>query len=310
MNKFPYSLLSMLVVALLFIATGCKDDDSDPSADPSIRLESSHGESATVDPGTAVDIKVIVNAPAGFSSLEITKAGGNAETFEPVMGEEGQTSLEHAFNYSPSIEEAGETIVLTFKSTDNEGLELTQSYTITVNSPTISSYENVMIGGRFNKQKGHFYSMLDNQVYHLAEAQQHPERVDFMFYYNDAKEFTITAPSDEYARIIYPDGLDLEGMDNATFFAAATGDTNYGAITEPEHIIDAWNKAAVKAKEENGFGPMTVIHYIAIGDVFVFQLDETRGSRYGIAEVTALTNESPGTRTVTLNIKITMQSQN
>lgn len=301
MNKFPYSLLSMLVVALLFIATSCKDDDTDPSNDPSIRLESSHGESATVDPGTAVDIKVIVNAPAGFSSLEITKEGGDAETFAPVMGEDGQTSLEHAFSYSPSIEEAGETIVLTFKATGNEGLELAQSYTITVNSPTISSYENVLIGGRFNKQVGHFYSMLDNTTYLYEEALEHPERIDFLYYYNEEKQFTITAPSDAYARIVYGDNIQLAGMENQTFFARSSAD--YDAITEPEHIVDAWNNTAIEE-------PLTVIHFIEIGDVFVFQLDETRGSRYGIAEVTALTNESPGTRTVTLNIKITMQSQN
>lgn len=303
MKKFPYSLLSMLVVALLFIATGCKDDGTDPSADPSLRLESSHGESATVDPGTAVDIKVLVNAPAGFTSLNITKEGGRAETFEPVLGEEGQTSLEHAFSYSPSIEEAGETIVLTFRATGNEGMDLTQSYTIQVNTPTISAYEGVVIGGRFNKQVGHFYSMLDNTTYQHAEALEYPERVDFLFYYNEEKQFTITAPSDAYARIIYGNSIDLAGMENETFFARSSA--TYSAITEPEHIIDAWNNT----KEAD---PLTVLHFIEIGDVFVFQLDESRGSRYGIAEVTDLFNDpaDPKTRKVTLNIKITMQSQN
>ncbi len=300
MKKISYSLLSLFVVALLFI-TGCKDDDA-ASTEPTITLDGAQGESISVDPGQAVEFNVVVNTPAGFSSLQITKDGGVTEEPVVINGADGETGHQHPFSFSPSIEEAGETIVFTFEATDNEGREVSDTYSVTVNSPTISSYENVVIGGRFNKEVGNFYSMLDNTTYLYEEALDHPERIDFLYYYNEEKQFTITAPSDEYARIVYNASIPLTGMENQTFFARSSAD--YSAITEPEHIIDAWNNT----KEAE---PLTVLHFIEIGDVFVFQLDPSRGSRYGIAEVTDLFNDpaDPKTRTVTLSIKITMQAQ-
>jgi hypothetical protein len=289
----------MLVVALLFVATSCKDDDV--NADPSMNFEGAQGASIALDPGQEVAFNVVVNMPAGFSSLKILKQGGITE--EPVLitGSDNKTSHTYAFAFSPSIEEAGETIVFNFEAADKAGKELSKTYSITVNTPVISSYSNVLIGGRFNKQLGHFYSMLDNQVYFYQDAMEHPERADFMFYYNQHMAFTMTAPTDEYARMVYGD-VELEGLENKTYFARSSA--NFNAITEPEHIVDAWNNTATET-------PKTAIHFIKVGDVIVFKLDPTRGSRYGITEVVDLFNDpaDPKTRKVTLRIKITMEEQ-
>ena len=275
MNKLSFSSLSMLLGALLFIATSCKDDE--------------------------VSFNVVMNMPAGFSSLKISKEGGIAEAPVVINGSDNKTSHTYSFAFSPSIEEAGETIVFNFEAADKGGRELSKTYSITVNTPTISSYNNVVIGGRYNRQIGHFYSMLDNQVYFYKEALEHPDRADFMFYYNEEKAFTMTAPSDQYARIVYGD-IQLNGLNNKTFFARSSA--NFSAITEPEHIVDAWNNTAVEQ-------PKTAIHFIKVGDVIVFKLDPVRGSRYGVAEVTDLFNDiaDPKTRRVSLRIKITMERQ-
>lgn len=269
--------------------------------DPSMHFQGAQGESISVDPGHEVAFNVLINMPAGFSSLQISKQGGIAEAPEQIAGADKQTSLTYAFAFSPSIEEAGETILFTFEAEDKGGKILTKTYGITVNRPTISTYNNVVIGGRYNKLIGHFYSMLDNQVYFYEEALQHPDRADFMFYYNEERAFTMTAPSDYYARIVYGD-IALEGLDNKTYFARSSAD--FSAITEPQHIVDAWNNTAIEV-------PATAIHYIEVGDVIVFQLDPTRGSRYGVAEVVDLFNDpaDPKTRKVTLRIKITMEQQ-
>lgn len=299
MNIFSFSPKAMLVASLFFVAASCKDDEAD--INPSMRFEGAQGEAITVDPGHEVSFNVVVNLPAGISSLQISKEGGITEEPEVVSGQEGETSLTYAFAFSPSIEEAGQTIVFNFRAADKQGLELSKTYSITVNRPIISLYNNVVIGGRFNKYIGHFYSMLDNQVYFYEEALEHPERADFMFYYNEEKAFTMTAPSDEYAHIVYGD-IDLKGLNNKTFFARSNA--SFSAITEPEHIKEAWMNTAIET-------PATAIHFIKTGDVIVFKLDPSRGSRYGIAEVTDLFNDpaDPKTRKVTLRIKITMEKQ-
>ncbi|WP_224999375.1 hypothetical protein [Cesiribacter sp. SM1] len=301
MNRFSFSYLTVLVSALIFVATGCKKDD-EVSVDPSMSFQGAQGESITVDPGHEVSFNVLTNMPAGFSSLKISKEGGITE--EPVLitGSDNQTSHTYSFAFSPSIEEAGETIVFKFEAADKDAREVSKTYSITVNTPVISLYNNVVIGGRFNKHLGHFYSMLDNQVYFYEDAVEHPDRADFMFYYNQHMAFTMTAPSDEYARMVYGD-IELEGLDNKTYFARSSAD--FSAITEPEHIVDAWNNTATEE-------PKTAIHFIEVGDVIVFKLDPTRGSRYGIAEVVDLFNDpaDPKTRKVTLRIKITMEDQN
>ena len=299
MNKLSFSSLSMLVCALLFIATSCKDDEV--SVDPSMSFQGAQGESISVDPGHEVSFNVLINMPAGFSSLQISKQGGIVEAPEIITGAKGETNHTYTFSFSPSIEEAGETIVYSFKAADKAGRELSKAYSIAVNRPVISSYTNVVIGGRFNKKIGHFYSMLDNQVYFYEEALKRPDRADFMFYYNQQMAFTMTAPSNEYARMIYGD-IELAGLDNKTFFARSSAD--FSAITKPDHIINAWNTSALEE-------PKTAIHFIEMGDVIVFKLDPTRGSRYGIAEVVEVFNDTadPKTRKVTLRIKITMEEQ-
>ncbi|AHM61914.1 hypothetical protein D770_18310 [Flammeovirgaceae bacterium 311] len=300
MNNFSFSSLSTLLMALLFVASGCKDDEA--NLDPSISFQGAQGESITVDPGHEVSFNVVVNMPAGFSSLQISKEGGIAEAPVIINDSNNKTSYTYLFAFSPSIEEAGKTIVFNFEAADKGGREVSKSYSITVNTPVISLYNSVVIGGRYNKQIGHFYSMLDNQVYFYQDAIDHPDRADFMFYYNQHMAFTMTAPSDEYAQMVYGD-IELEGLNNKTYFARSSA--NFSAITEPEHITEAWNNTAIEE-------PKTAIHFIKVGDVIVFKLDPTRGSRYGIAEIVDLFNDpaDPKTRKVTLRIKITMEEQN
>lgn len=298
MNKFPISLWSLMLMASIFIVTSCKDDDG-PVAPPTLTISGTNQpEATTADPGQAVNFTLTVNAPEGFSALHITKSGGL--TRKPEVIDRGATvekSYIHQFSFSPSIEEAGQTMIFTFRAVDECGQESVKTYSVTVSVPIISEFPNVVIGGRYNKNIGNFYSMLDNQVYLHSKAVENKDLVDFLYYYNETNQFTIAAPTDAYTHIVYNENIALDGMNNQTFFVRSSA--RYADITQPEHIETAWNEMALTE-------PSTLLPTIEAGLVFAFRLDPSRGSRIGVAEVLALENEIPQTRKVTLRIKITM----
>lgn len=299
MNKFPFSIWSLLIMASIFVATSCKDDDDEPLSPPTITISGTDQlEAVTVNPGQAVGFTVTVNAPGGFSALHITKSGGVAT--QPLVfnrGEKVENTFSHQFAFSPSIEEAGETIIYTFKALDEAGLEVVKTYSITVSVPVISEFLDVVIGGRYNKSIGNFYSMLDNRVFLHSQAVENKASVDFLFYYNETNKFTIAAPTDAYTNIVYDESLSLEGMNNNTFFVRSSA--VYADITTPEQVESAWYTMAQGE-------PSTLLPNIEVGVVFAFRMDASRGSRIGVAEVLSLENVTPGSRKVTLRIKIMM----
>jgi hypothetical protein len=296
MNKFSFSLLSLLIMASSFLVSSCKDDD-EPVSPPTITITGTDNpEAVTVNPGQAVSFTLTVNASGGFSALHINKSGGvPAEPVVITRGSSVEKVYHHEFLFSPSIDEAGETILFTFKAVDEGSREVTATYTVTVNAPEVNDYQEVVIGGRYNKTIGNLYSMLDNQVFFHSEAVNHKDLIDFLYYFNETNNFTIAAPSDAYTRIVFSESISLEGMDNETFFVRTSADI--ASLTTPEQIESAWTEMAEGT-------PSTLLPNLATGVTFAFRLDESRGSRYGVAQVLNLENETTQTRKITLRIKI------
>ncbi len=298
MNKLLSSFWSLLLVAATVVTTSCGTDETEEVtvAAPSISLSAADETGATVNVGEAVTFTVNVVAPGGFNVIRVNKTVGTGSTVE--IDEEAKTpgqtvtSFTYDFAYTPTSDEAGQSIYFDFEVVDDSGKATTHEFVLTVNEPAILSYQTVLMGGQTNSTDGSFYNAKDNQVYLLAAAKNNKAKVDLLYYFGATNLATIAAPTDTDSQEVFG-ASNLQGMTNATNFVRTTA--TFANVTTASHISNAW-------LEQKSGEVDTKVSELVEGDVFAFQLADARGYRLGVAEVVSIQGES-GTGKITLNIK-------
>ena len=305
MNKILYSFWSLLLLASTVLTSSCGSDEDVTPAAPAISLSASNAQGTTVNSGQMVAFVVQVTAPGGFASMKVTKAVGtsSASIFDEVGKPATQiNNYNYPFEYTPSSAEAGKAVTFTFEVTDLNGKKNSHDFVITVNDHPIHTYQTVLMGGQSNPSLGSFYNAIENRVYLYAEASANKPKVDFVYYFSTTSQTptnaTIAAPMNTSARNAFTAaGMSLDGMNNQTYFVRMT--KAYNEVTTSTGLANAYTESISSTNPSD-----TRIANLEANQVFAFMLAESRGYRYGIAQVVSVQGTTAGDRKITLNIKI------
>lgn len=127
----PYSLLSCLLLACLYILPGCDKDSDDPNKPVmSLSTDKVAGKS-----GQDISVTLSITIPDGFKELVITK-GVNLQpdnvfgvrSVTPVAT--GDHTYEYVFEYTLSPDETDKLVGFNFRLTDNQGRSVEKDLTV------------------------------------------------------------------------------------------------------------------------------------------------------------------------------------
>lgn len=141
--------------------------------------------------------------------------------------------------------------------------------------------------------------------------------MDFLYYYQRNSDGTgtlaiIGAPADEPTRTFWNNTTNSSGsslilseqMTNATSFKRMPANYDYTAVVNGNQLANAYLETA-------GAGDAgTRITNLEVGQSFAFMLDEDRGGRYGVVQVTKIEGTDGSSRTITLNVKVQSADNN
>ena len=303
MKRFLNAYLSMTLIASLFVVAGCKDDE--PSVNGlGIAFDKVNGSEAALNIGEDINFDVNVSAPAGFSKLIVYKTIGTSATSQLIL-EEGAdsgthpTSFSYPFSYTPTKDVKGETVTFEFRAFDKGNHEASSKFLVRVSDQEFAEFKTILLGGQNNVYEASFYNSIRNKKLLYQSALSNPEKVDFVYHYGSSSGFNIIAsPDDADSRKAWESyGNPLTGMNNATRFKKVTT-TTFGALGTKDAIINAF--------VENQNPELSRVTELQKGETFAFRLDDSRGARYGVAEVAeVLPADADRTeRSITLNVKV------
>lgn len=313
MKRFLNYYLSMTLIASLFVMAGCGDDTEDPIIDsPLISFGAGAGvdDVSTVDVGETVAFDINITAPGGVNRVEVIQEGETTALIDTARASgDVPTTFTVPFSYTPTAEDAGETLTFNIRVTGEDNQEALGTYTIIVNEVAFEEYQTILLGGQLHGSEPSFYNAVANERLGYSAANSNPNEVDFIYYYVDNKTAdpqplaTIGAPADPATRTTWANTTTTSGnklplaaeMDNVTMFKNVTT-TSYADITTGGELINAF--------AENQNPADTRITNLQVGQTFAFMLDEDRGSRHGVVEVADIQGAFGAERTITLNVKV------
>ncbi len=224
---FLFSFLLLAGIALMFTACNKDDDDPDdpqPTYYPTIDFKGGGdyvSSDVTVDTGANIHIGITaaMNATSkeDLRTFTVTRVVNN--TPEVIYNEEFK---EENYSFDSVFVALGEAAtakyIFTVKDDDAKEAEVSLNVTTVVPEPQygeINYFEGVVLGS-FNDQTGSFYSVSENMVYTIAEANAASEKIDFVYYYGAVNKASIGAPDDAGVNQVY--NLDAWTTINETRF--------------------------------------------------------------------------------------------
>ena len=306
MKKLFYSYWSLFLVASLLVTTSCGNDDetTDPDRPSFVITGTEAGEETetTVAPGEPVAFTLNINAPGGFNTLYIDKTGGTAQDQITVSrGSTVENTYVYNFSYTPTIEEAGETLIFDFQAVDEAGLDNTYTYTIIVTEPELVEWEQTLLFAPLgNNTSETWFSTSSGETYTSNEVNNTQETIsntiDFGYFYGETREATIASVAN------FPIEAGQQGwtVKNATKVKKTTLDaTAFFETASATTIQQAYDAAEFGSNEGQATN-------LAEGDVLVFMTDENSagGSRYGMIHVSTITPGFTSEGSVLINVKV------
>lgn len=306
MNKLLYSFLSFLLITSMVVTTSCGTDDDPvaPAAPTFVVSGTAAGEeeATTVEPNQPVSFTLTINAPGGFNTLYIDKTGGTPMDRTVISrGTAIEETFVHQFTYTPTMEEAGETITFDFQAVDEGGLDNVFTYTITVIEPELLVWEQELLFAPladntsetwFSTSTGETYT--SNEV-NAAQATI-SNTIDFGYFYGATNEATLASVAD------YPiaAGQGTWTVKHATMLRKTTMTASaFMETTSAAAVQQAFTDATAGTNE----GQATNLQE---GDVVAFMTDPDGpgGSRYGLAHVSTITTGTGSTGSILINVKV------
>ena len=308
MNKFLYSFLSLFLLASLVVVTSCGTDEDEALANrPAIEITGIDDPSrATVAAGEQIAFTVNVNAPGGFNVLRVTKAVGATGT--PVMIDEvsrpaGQptNTFTYNFEYTPTAEEANQTLYFDFQVVDDAGLDNTREFILEVTEPELVVYEEELLFAPLaNNASKTWFSTSTGEAYTSAEVnttqQTISDLIDFGYFYGATREatiasvanFPISAGQDAWT-VKHDTKVKKTSLPASAFFEATSAAT----------IQQAFDNAQFGSNEGQATN-------LTEGSVIAFMTDPDSpgGSRYGLIHVSSITAGAGTEGRVLINVKV------
>ncbi len=135
----------------------------------------------------------------------------------------------------------------------------------------------------------------------LADARANSGDVDFLYYWGNTNNHTIAALDDTGAEAVFLSvGNDISSFSpkNETRFQKAAGvdAANFDAIVSSKDLDDA----IVDDTNRNE----TSVASLVVNDVFLVQLDDSRGGNLGLVKVASIGAPENGNGTITLAVKL------
>jgi len=266
------ALLILGFLATLGLFTSCDPVEGDPIG-PEITFQGYDGGDLTLNVGDVIEESFIVRA--GDEKLEnvVIKWGVGSVNETIFEADTSSIKVEDGMIVPINIvvSEAG-SFVITIIATDKAAVSSTETINVTVNSIATVDKGTATLGAS-GASVGSFYSISDG-VLNQTAAEAAATKVDFLFNYNDTDKAFIASGNE---------------ASNATVKAGA-----------PATTLAKLDVSYAEATAADIPATMTATKLtIAIGDVIAFS--NTNGS--GILEVTALTESTSGTVTVSVKVK-------
>jgi hypothetical protein len=327
MKKFWNYFLSMSIIASLLVVTSCGDDTEEgptPGA-PSFEItgvEPGEEGATNASVGEEVTFNLNVTAPGGFNRLLVEKTvgeDGTTETFDDVSRTGGVTNdYAYEFSYTPTAEEAGETIYFDFLAVDDDNLDNRYEYVINVEALQVREYDAVLLaaptGEEPSSRSETFFSTNEGATYSVEEVNQSQEAIsatiDFGYFYgsgaNDTQA-TIASPQD------YP-FQDLPGFGNWTVKKDTkikpTNLTQSEFIengNNAEFIVNTFNSAEFSDKNE--FVTEGRVNRLSEGEVLAFSTDpeheEDGVSRHGLILINSISGGATSEGQINISVRVT-----
>ncbi|MBV6646490.1 MAG: hypothetical protein KI790_13625 [Cyclobacteriaceae bacterium] len=308
-NQFrKWMLVSALGAVVMY---GCSSDDSeDPTPDgPELTMTAKVGSTdaafqsgGDLLAGDSIIFNASVTAPGGFNVLrEITASTGIQVTRTDLGLDAGATQATiPTFAVKTSGEQANSTATLTFIAVDENSQTDTVIYEVNI-IQGIEEYTAILIGGFNNATLGSFYDAKDDSVYNYSPVNTtlaNQEKIDFIYYFADTPQYTLASPDntevqatwDGQTTLAWPFSTETE---NSTKFKAVAQGFDFDGVATGAQLASAYS--------EVGDG-LSRITGLSAGAVYAFQLDQSRGSRYGVLEVVTVEGNSSGS--IEINVKV------
>lgn len=291
----------------LFLAS-CGSDDPEPVAEVSITVTGDTDTQSNFDANETVDFNIAYTSEAGISSFIYTPTVDGTVQSEVILNPAVDLGLdlttqanEGSFDFGFELNEtlAGRQVSITFEIVDQTGGSASETVTFQVNAaPAISEYTAVLLGGQLNGTTGSFYNSVDNAVYTVGTADDNDDLVDLVFYYvnTDGLRNIIAAPdNDEVQTTFETSGSWPLVTENSSRFKPLDVSFDYDGASSSADLENAY--------PEVGDNQERMLD-LQVDQVFAFQTETNRGSRYGIIQVASIDGTQGSERSITLNVKI------
>jgi hypothetical protein len=292
---------SLCAIAGLGFLASCGDDDTEtPSpATPTLTVSANGGTVSGTDvtavPGDVVSFSWSAATPGGFNVLRVTGLDPVLEeTRDDLNLEAGAVSASGSFTVPVTEDLVGLIVTLDFLLVDDENLQDSETWTITVNappSPTARAYTAVLLYAPLGDSTGtSFFSTSSGEVYApvavTGTADPISTTIDFGYYYgSEADNASLAAPLAYSQLPVEVLSAQVAGWTvlNSTTFRSTT--------TTSEEFISISTWAEIDAVFEGGSDEGDEITNLSVNDVIAFQTDADKdgGAKRGLIIIKGIT---------------------
>lgn len=249
-----------------------------------------------VDSGEDVVFTVDATTAGGFNVARLLYNGTivDEQTRTDLGVTAGTVTVNDIVLTLPNVTESG---VATIQIVDDAGQDQSVEYAIEVLDT--DEFSAVLLGGFLNPNEGSFYNSIENIVYIRNEAEANDDLVDLLFYYANTPGYTLAAPDNEAAQITWDEQASsawpLATENNTRFKTTTLNSADFDDISTATEVENAFPETGAAETRITG---------LQEGQVIAFQLDESRGGRFGLIEVVETAGASGSGRTLTIDVKI------
>lgn len=301
MKKRFNIIWSLCAIAGLGLLASCGDEDTEtpaPSA-PTLTVSASGGTMAgtgdiTAVPGDVISFSWSAATPGGFNVLRVSGLNPILEEDRNDLGlETGAVSASGSFDVTVTEDLVGSVVTLDFLLVDDENLQDSETWTITVEappSPAARAYTTVLLYAPLGDSTGtSFFSTNSGEVYApvavTGTADPISSTIDFGYYYGVNDEASLASPQSysQLTNAIFSAQVAGWNVLNSTTFKSTT-------VTSEEFVgISTW--ADIDAAFDAGTDEGGAITNLAVDNVIAFQTDSDKdgGAKRGVIIIKAIT---------------------
>jgi hypothetical protein len=189
--------LFLFVMVLVMTLPSCTPD---PVATPPV-MQVTPSSPVTAKPGAALNYEVMISSDTDLKKVEMTAKLDATVLFttDSTFPAGAQAAIVNFSFTVPNSVSAGSVISLEFLAT-NDGSSKLITTTITVEAGEINTYTAVIMSDLENPDGSSFYSLEDNKLMTLSQADVASGEVDLIYYYGATNKATLCAPDDQDIR--------------------------------------------------------------------------------------------------------------